>query len=570
MIPTPIFRDFLNSLIVSAGNHRLPPITTLSISVTGGRAICAADQITWASVALSNTGTLVLASTGWLAWDNSYLLYDASDVMERKSHDLFSVPSYQANITTSFQLSDFASFLLSSPHSKVNIMGSSNSWMGGIIRGMCIVSVYESISVGGIFKSLQDVVQLYIAPKAKMTVTGANISMANGATIVVDGILKFTEATRDDPVYIGQSQLLGIPKLYLIENPSFLSLLNIYPARNWNGYFDHTLPQDESTGWYPNPECQDECLTQPNIYIRKKAKVECDPNSTVVFFAPINFVDNTTLTIGNNSYTGLASGGQCGNGVIINIYFGTTLEMSGGNFLMSKSCTITGQGELLSTGGEHTLAQSIEAHITIQGGNLIWPLINGVGATIIFSGGLLISKTGSFELQPWSTNVLVYKTVEFRDQCNVQFPVIGTASQPFVSDSGAPDKSPRGSLTAVDNMLFIGGTLQGKADFVGNTLMTLDGGDKYIRNLAKLVNNGLMQWVSGNLIMENNADFLNNGKMIIADGLTFNAGNYYQGTILPQANGGDLFALNYHSYDLDFGNLNSNGKNIYFCHRIVL
>ena len=559
-------------MIVSAGIHRLPPITTLSIGVSGGRAICGADRITWTSVTLSKTGTLVLASTGWLAWDNSYLLYEAEDTTERKSPDLFSTPSYEANITTSFQLSDFASFLLSSPHSKVNIMGLSNSWMGGIIRGMCIVSVYKTIVVGGIFKSLQDVVQLYITPKAKMTVTGANISMSNGATIVVDGILEFTDATRRNPVYIGQAQLLSIPETYLPENrPFFSSLLNIYPQRNWNGYFDHNTPQDESSGWYPNPECQDECLTQPKIYIRKTAKVECAQNSSVVFFAPINFVDNTRLTIGMYSYTGLASGGECGNGVVIKIDSGTTVEMSGGNFLMSKSCTITGQGELLSTGGEHTLAQSIQAHITIQGGNLIWPLINGIGATIIFYGGLLISKTGSLELQPWSTNILVHSTVEFRDECNVRFPVIGTASQPFVSDSGAPDKSPRGSLTALDNMLFLGGTLQGKADFIGNTLMTLDGGDKYIRNLAKLVNNGLMQWGSGNLIMENNADFLNNGKMIMADGSTFNAANYYQGTILPKANGGDLFALDYHSYDLDFGNLNSNGKDfkVYYVNNVI-
>ena len=551
-------------MIISDGIHRLPPITTLSIGVSGGRGICGANFILWTSVSLTNNGVLVLSSTGWPAWDNSYLLYERADTTERKWPGLFTVPSFTANITASFTMSDFTSLLLSSPYSYVNIVGLRNSWLGGIIRGMSVVSVYTSIKVGGIFKSLQDVVQLYIGSKATMTVTGANISMSNGAKVVIDGTLQFTNATASNPVYIGQAQLLGIPDTFINQNPEFVSLLNIYPSINWNGYFDHSVPQEESSGWYPNPECQTSCLTQPNIYVRKRAKVICDSNSTVVFVAPINFVDSTTLTVGENAYTGLASGGQCGNGVIIFIGSGTTVEMSGGNFLMSKTCTITGKGELLSTAGEHTLAQSIQAHITIQGGNLIWPLENGEHATITFYGGLLMSNTGALELQPWSTSILVYKTVQFQDQCLVTFPVIGISAQPFTSDSEAPDKSPRGSLTAVDSMVFLGGTLQGKADFIGSTLMTLDGGDKFIRNLAKLVNNGLVNWGTGNLIMENNADFLNNGKIIMANGSTFDASNYYLGTVVPQNNGGDLFALDYHSYDLDEGNLNSLGEKINF------
>ena len=68
------------------------------------------------------------------------------------------------------------------------------------------------------------------------------------------------------------------------------------------------------------------------------------------------------------------------------------------------------------------------------------------------------------------------------------------------------------------------------------------------------------RWGDGDIIMENNADFLNYGKIIMANGSTFDANNMYLGTILPKENGGDLFAANYHSYDLDSGNLNYIGK----------
>jgi len=62
--------------------------------------------------------------------------------------------------------------------------------------------------------------------------------------------------------------------------------------------------------------------------------------------------------------------------------------------------------------------------------------------------------------------------------------------------------------------------------------------------------------------MENDADFLNNGKIIMANGTTFDANDMYLGTILPKENGGDLFALNYHSYDPDEGNLNYQGREL--------
>ena len=54
--------------------------------------------------------------------------------------------------------------------------------------------------------------------------------------------------------------------------------------------------------------------------------------------------------------------------------------------------------------------------------------------------------------------------------------------------------------------------------------------------------------------MADNADFMNLGTVQMAQGnLYFDADNLYQGTVLPTENGGDVFALEFHSYDLDSG-----------------
>ena len=283
--------------------------------------------------------------------------------------------------------------------------------------------------------------------------------------------------------------------------------------------------------------------------------VHCFSSSNVTFVVPINFADKSRFNIDQNAYVGLASGGACGSSVIITIAGGTSVEMSGGNFLMAKSCTIKGSGELSSTAGQHTIAQSIEVHITIEGGALIWPMQNGVNATIAFQNGLLLKNEGQMILEPWSTTIIVNKVVEFRDNCRIQFPVIGITAQPFLSEVDAPDLSPRGKLVAVDYMKFLGGTLEGKADFIGANIMEISGNDKYIKNLAKLINGGLARWGTGNIIMDNNADLINLGKMIMEDGATFDADNLYRGIILPEGNGGDVFAPNFHSYDQDAGNI---------------
>ena len=57
--------------------------------------------------------------------------------------------------------------------------------------------------------------------------------------------------------------------------------------------------------------------------------------------------------------------------------------------------------------------------------------------------------------------------------------------------------------------------------------------------------------------MADGGDFLNLGTMQMASGsANFIASDYYQGSVTPIENGGDVFAKTFHSYDLDQGYLN--------------
>ena len=562
-------------LIVSNGNHRMPPISTLTIGSTNGRAIAGADRLDWRAISISNYGSLTITGKGWSSWDATRLLYAPEDTEGRAWDGLAEVNGVFMTISTHMYMANRTSnFLVSSPGSIILVQGSQNSWNGGIMRGVGQMVINQSLSVGGSFKSLQDLFTLNIEAGATMNVTSGNISMSNGAVLNVEGAMVVMQNdTRSNRVYIGQSNIFGVNVSALQEDEPLTDLLRIYPSRNWAGYYDKTIPLKEAGGWYPNPECKGvRCLEQPTINIKGMGTVVVEDYANITFIAPVNFQDNSTLVIRTNAYTEFLSGGACGGSVVLNIGQASRYELTGGNFLMSKTCQIQGDGELTSVAGEHTLASLIQAHITIKGGVLLWPMYNmenGTGGTITFENGLLMSETGRMRLEPWSTIVEVKGEVEFRDNCEVQFPVIGTAAQPFLSDDfpRALDTSPRGALIAKNKMIFKGGVLQGKADFICEETMELrehydaenrTTGVKKIMNLAKLVNKGLAVWYSGDILMENTADMLNEGKFILNDANTFDANNFYAGIVLAKEQGGDMFALNYNSYDLDQGSLDYN------------
>lgn len=203
------------------------------------------------------------------------------------------------------------------------------------------------------------------------------------------------------------------------------------------------------------------------------------------------------------------------------------------------------------------MGSQIDSHITIAGGALVWPITNPPGDTISFNGGLLISNTGSLQVEPFKTQINVLNDVVFQDDSLLQFPMIGTAAQAANSDSeDAPDSSPRGSLRAKGVMRWNGGTLRGKADFIAENELYVSGGVKQIRSLAKLVNQGHGEWDSGDIVMGDGGDFLNLGTMQMARGSgSFVSNDYYQGTVTPIESGGDVFAKDFHSYDLDQGYL---------------
>jgi len=274
----------------------------------------------------------------------------------------------------------------------------------------------------------------------------------------------------------------------------------------------------------------------------------------------LNLIGSSQLTMGHNVYLTLQSGGTCGDGVVIDISYGTSFQLSGGQMAMDAQCTIKGEGELLVTAGSHDLAFSIDAHITLSGGTMVWPLSRGTHGTLTFNGGLLLDNTGMLSVEPASTEIVVHNGVQMSNSSIIQFPLLGIAAQatPF-DELDAPDTSPRGTFTVTGVMRWFGGTLNGKAEFIVEEALFLDGDTKYISSLAKLVNKGHCEWGTGNIITDNNGDFLNFGTIQMPVGATsFSSSAMYRGTELPLQDGGDVFALEYHSYDMDNGALSYN------------
>ena len=89
-------------------------------------------------------------------------------------------------------------------------------------------------------------------------------------------------------------------------------------------------------------------------------------------------------------------------------------------------------------------------------------------------------------------------------------------------------------------------------------------GTKRIRSLAKLINHAHAEWSTGDVIMGDFGDVVNLGTFQLQpeDGTLFTGNNLVEGSIVPLENGGDVFALDFHSWDLDQGGLDYT-RNIY-------
>lgn len=548
------FTNFTGSgtLTILGGTHRLPPVLSVPLVVMGGSAIVSANLIDWLSVSAVHLGRFVAAGKGWIGWDSADVLFGPQWTDERGLvKELNSAPGF--NMFAEYvAVQGQGSLLTVCPHS--NLTMGSGLWAGGVIGGRSQITVVDSLYCTETNKALRYGVTLFIEKTAHVAWDSGNISLADGAQIIVEGNWLINATTE---LAIGQAQLLLVPNGDTIA----YNLLSRQSQRQWHGYFDDTISDELRQGWYINPLCGDVCLKTNVVLFRGNANLTTSSQSRIYAFAPLNFLGFSNAYLGKDSYFNIVTGGVCGNKVVMNIANGTTLELSGENMVMKATCTITGQGELLISGGAHDLANSIQSHITIENGSMVWPVTRGPGGSIKFYGGLLLRNVGLLQVQTFSTTVSIYQTVELRDNSTIQFPDIGTAAQPSVFDRfDAPDPSPRGTFEIREGkMFFNGGTLRGKADFVAYVQLYLGGADKYIRSLAKLINKGHCEWSTGSITMSDGANFVNEGTVQMSAGAAmFQADALIEGTIVPVQNGGDPFALDFHGWDEDYGGLNYN------------
>ena len=532
------------SFTFTNGTHRLPPFASLPLLIYGGTGIVSADSISWSEFAVDSTGTLLLCGKGWAAWDRSYYLFRPSWEKQRGLLSYLDQADAFAMTASTFSVGGKGKVFATSVGSTMT--WATGNWSGGVIGGRATIYITERIYSYGTYNlALKYGVTLQIDSNATFAWAHGNVSLANGADVIIEG--KLSVETVEEIQYFGRAMLMSSDDSYNTE------LLYSEPDIQWHGYFDRTLSQELSTGWYINPLCGEQCDEVNNVIVRKNGAVAVAKDAKAFFLAPIDLIDTSTMTIDETSHLTLNSGGTCGNDVVMTMNNGSILEFSGGIVSMESTCTIRGEGELLVTAGEHNLAYKIDAHITISGGAMVWPLSRGDGATISFNGGLLLNNKGKLQVQTFSTSVVVRGVVQFQDECSVQFPTTGSASTPSNFDQpDAPDPSPRGNFTVPSMMIFEGGTLQGKCTFYAMTNLFLTGGLKTIKALAKLVNIGHAEWSTGDMLMMDGADFSNRGSLQMTDGYaSFNGSNIIKGTVISLDNGGDVFAEDFHSFDVD-------------------
>jgi hypothetical protein len=458
---------------IIAGVHRLPALSQIDFEVVGtAKGTTGADVISWRNIRLGDLGQAIFTGKGWEGWDSSVLIFSPFDTRGRGEDRLNDAPSFQLSVI-SVVVGDGASLLTAGPGSTLS--WTNLTWEGGVIGGRSTIFISDSVVASGTGKSLRYACTLHLLSTSTFRWLSGNVSLHNGAQMIVENLM--TVEVYGEKQFFGFAELMSMP-----GGAPYQFLLDSEPALNSNFYFDDQLPRYLRDGSYVNPLCGSDCLTPVAITFRNLGRLVALATSNSTFLAPINFQDQSRLDVQTGARLTAQSGGGCGNEVFIEISDSSVIELSGGKFFMGATCTITGTGELLGTAGTHDLSFSINAHITIEGGVMRWPQSRGDGQTLKFYGGLVISGDGQLLVEPWSTTIIVDDVVHFKDDCLLQFPMIGATGQPSVYDTlDAPDLSPRGVLTATNIMRWEGGTLRGKADFISNEFLYLFGGTKKIR-----------------------------------------------------------------------------------------
>jgi hypothetical protein len=536
----------VGTIVIDGGYHRLPPVVTKNVTLEtrSGTSVVSADVITWQHLRATNIGRFIFAGKGWVGWKNAVDLFADPTMDERGMLSyLNSAPPFAMTLKT-FYLDELGAVFTVCPGSTLN--WHQGTWAGGMIGGRATLSITNSLVATGTGKALRYAMTMIVNSGATFTWLAGNISLANGANITVYGTLAINSLNGEQ--FIGEAQLLGG------ATSAARALLMQEPQLQWHGYFDDTLPDELRGGWYQNPLCAGKCLNTNQLNLIKAALLTVAPSAEVTFSVPLNLFGNSTLAVGAQAQTNLASGGFCDVSASMSMGNHSTIQLSGGNMIMGSHCKITGSGELLVTAGMHDMGFQIDAHITISGGYMIWPLSRSAGGTVTFNGGLTIDNTGVLQVQPFSTSVSILnnRSVILKDQGIIQFPDIGTASEPSLFDeSDAPDAFPSGVFRVEGIMYFEGGTLTGKATYNIKTALYLTGGTKYLSALSILQSYGHCEWSSGDLIASTGANFKSFGTLQMSDGPdTFDANSLNEDP--------ELSALSFHSWDLGEGSLNYN------------
>eukprot|EP01041_Mallomonas_annulata_P006890 gene6890-13968_t len=530
------------SLVILSGKHRLSPLSSMKTVVMGGVAIMAADVINYGDLTVSSTGVVISAGRGWAGWDSANLLYEADWTVRRGLADLNFAPSFAMNVS-SLHLTDNGSLLFAGPKAHVSLL-QSVVWAGGTLGGRSQITLLGNMMCSGLLdKLLRYGSSLTIGLHGVMDWSSGNFGMYEGSSIEVLGQLIINTGHVGAT---GSNWTLGTVQVPLPVPQSF---------HQWHGYYDDNLVSELRTGWYGNPLCGEKCLSVANLTVHSGGRLSSFTNSSSLLTVPVYFLAGSMLSVDGYSTLTMMSGGACEDSVVLGITVGSVLQFGGGMFAMAPRCSTKGRGDVLVTGGEHELGAVIEADkLIIAGGSLVWPGVRGDGSKVAIIGDLHVRNQAVFRVEPWSTTVLVHGSVYLSDECSVSFPMIGTAEEPGPYDRiNTPDTTPRGNFTVLVDLHWNGGTLQGKADF--NVRQSfIGGGEKQIRSLAKLINRGHAEWSQGDIVMGDLGDLVNLGTFQQeTEGFSFTASNLVEGSVIPIENGGDVFAMDFHSWDLDQG-----------------
>ena len=250
---------------VQEGVHRFPPVSACTLAVTHGTGVGASDLIDWTSVAVNGDGRLVLAGTSWDSWDSSYLLYAPEWTTGRGFiKTLATAPPF--NMFAQNVLVGGSGSVLSSC-TKSNMTWQNSTWAGGIIGGRSTVTLTQHMLASDSNKSLRYGLTLIIAENATIEWISGNVSLADGANIIIEGKLLINTESTGVPIFVGEAQLLQVGPTDTVGQ----LLLIQAQGRSWHSYYGDELPSDLRGGWYQNPLCGDKCLNTNQLIVRVQA-----------------------------------------------------------------------------------------------------------------------------------------------------------------------------------------------------------------------------------------------------------------------------------------------------------